>query len=52
MGSGTISPTLTEHQHTHAHVFLATKPSNTFYMAFKKVLEGFVKNGAPEPFFA
>ena len=22
---------------------LATKPSNTFYMAFKKVLEGLVK---------
>ena len=22
-----------------------TKPSNTFYMAFKKLLHGFVKNG-------
>ena len=29
-----------------ADVFLATKPSNTFLMAFEKVLEGFVKNRA------
>jgi hypothetical protein len=26
--------------------FLAGRPSNTFPMAFKKVLEGFVKKGA------
>ncbi len=28
-----------------ADAFLAGKPSNTFYMAIKKVLDGFVKNG-------
>jgi hypothetical protein len=31
-----------------ADEILATKPSNTFYMASKKVLEGLVKNGAFE----
>lgn len=30
---------------SHADVFLAGKPSNTFSMAFEKVLEGLVKNG-------
>ena len=31
---------------TYADGILAAKPSNTFYMAFEIVLEGFVKNGA------
>jgi hypothetical protein len=30
---------------SHADGILAGKPSNTFYMAFQKVLHGFVKNG-------
>ena len=30
---------------SRAYAFLATKPSNTFSMAFEKVLEGLVKNG-------
>jgi len=29
---------------SHADGILATKPSNTFSMAFKKMLEGLVKN--------
>jgi len=31
---------------SHADVFLAAKPSNTFLKAIEKVLEGFVKNFA------
>ena len=35
---------------SRAYAFLATKPSNTFSMAFEKVLEGLVKNGGGKPF--
>lgn len=34
---------------SHACGFLAGRPSNTFYMAFEIVLEGFVKNGGKQP---
>jgi hypothetical protein len=33
---------------SHADVFLAGKPSITFLKAFKKVMEGLVKNGGTQ----
>jgi hypothetical protein len=40
-----ILPSLPSQSFTQADVFLATKPSDTFWKATEKVLEGFVKTG-------